>query len=200
MELKKFVITGGPCGGKSTAMKSIKEHFTNQGYTTLVISETATEFISGGVAPWTCGTNAEYQKIQMTMQLTKEDLFEKAARGMGKDKILILCDRGALDNRAYMNEQEYKEVLDYVYKTEEALLNRYDGVIHLMTAAKGKPEVYTCANNTARSETAEEAIALDDKVIEAWKKHANYSLIDNSGTFDDKIARVIEAIEGYLHS
>ncbi len=198
MILKKFVITGGPCGGKSTAMASIKEHFTDLGYTTLIISETATEFISGGVAPWTCGTNAEYQKIQMTLQLTKEELFDRAAKGMGKEKMIILCDRGALDNRAYMNEQEYEEVLAHVGKTEEELLARYDGVIHLMTAAKGKPEVYTCANNAARIETAEEAIALDDKVIEAWKKHEHYQIIDNSGTFEDKIDRVIKSIENYL--
>ena len=59
MEISKIVITGGPCAGKSTAMSWIQNAFTQLGYTVLFVPETATELITGGVAPWTCGTNAE---------------------------------------------------------------------------------------------------------------------------------------------
>ena len=111
-QLTKIVITGGPCAGKSTAMSWIQNHFSEKGWTVLFVPETATEFISGGVAPWTCRTNADYQVVQMTLQREKERLFEKAARGMPKDKILIVCDRGMLDNRAYMNEEEIEWVLE----------------------------------------------------------------------------------------
>ena len=72
MDITKIVITGGPCGGKSTAMAKIQNAFSEKGYTVLFVPETATEFITGGVAPWTCGTNAEYQKCQMLLQLEKE--------------------------------------------------------------------------------------------------------------------------------
>ena len=65
MQITKIVITGGPCGGKSTAMRWISHVFTEAGYKVLFVPETATELICGGVAPWTCGTNAEYQKVQM---------------------------------------------------------------------------------------------------------------------------------------
>ena len=63
MEITKIVITGGPCGGKSTAMSWIQNHYTKLGYRVLFVPETATEFISGGVAPWTCQTNAHYQVV-----------------------------------------------------------------------------------------------------------------------------------------
>ena len=76
MDIKKIVITGGPCAGKTTAMSWIQRHFTKQGYTVLFVPETATELITGGVAPWTCGTNADYQLCQMELQLKKEELFE----------------------------------------------------------------------------------------------------------------------------
>lgn len=194
MEIKKIVVTGGPCGGKSSCMGSMKETFSKLGYTTLVISETATEFITGGVAPWTCGTNAEYQKCQMALQLKKEELFEQAARTMDAENILILCDRGALDNLAYMNEEELGIVLDFLGLDIDNLLGRYDGVIHLETVVKGKPEIYTTANNSARIDTPEEALALDDRAIIAWKAHPNHYVISNEGEFADKIRRAEEAI------
>ena len=81
-ELTKIVITGGPCAGKTTAMSWIQNAFTSMGYTVLFIPETATEFINGGVAPWTCGTNRDYQLVQVSLQITKEKLFEQAARTM----------------------------------------------------------------------------------------------------------------------
>ena len=69
MNITKIVITGGPGGGKSTAMDKIKERFSPKGYKVLLIHETATELISGGIAPWTCGTNLDYQKCQMKLQM-----------------------------------------------------------------------------------------------------------------------------------
>ena len=140
MKLTKIVITGGPSAGKTTAMSWVQNAFSKMGYTVLFVPETATEFITGGVAPWTCGTNLEFQKVQMELQLTKERLFEKAARTMKTEKVLIVCDRGAIDNRAYMNDEEFAAVLQEVGKTGEELLLSYDAVFHLVSAAKGAEE------------------------------------------------------------
>ena len=104
MQISKIVITGGPCGGKSTAMSWVQNAFTQKGYTVLFVPETATELIGGGVAPWTCGSNGEFQKCLFKLQLEKEKLFEQAARTMPAEKVLIVCDRGAIDNKAYMTD------------------------------------------------------------------------------------------------
>ena len=77
MELHKIVITGGPSAGKTTGLSWIQNAFSKLGYTVLFVPETATEFISGGVAPWTCGTNRDYQLCQVDLQLKKEQLFEQ---------------------------------------------------------------------------------------------------------------------------
>ena len=74
-KIHKIVITGGPCAGKSTALSWIQNAFTQRGYTVLFVPETATELITGGVAPWTCGTNLDYQKCQMKLQMEKERLL-----------------------------------------------------------------------------------------------------------------------------
>ena len=87
MKISKIVITGGPCAGKSTAMSWVQNAFTQMGYAVLFVPETATELITGGVAPWTCGTNAEYQKCQLKLQIEKENMFEQAAR----TKKIVYC-------------------------------------------------------------------------------------------------------------
>lgn len=101
-EIRKIVLTGGPCAGKTTAMSWVENAFTEKGYKVLFVPETATELISGGVAPWTCGSNAEYQMIQMRLQKFKEEMFEQAARTMPDQKILIVCDRGEQIGRAHV--------------------------------------------------------------------------------------------------
>lgn len=197
-EIHKIVITGGPCAGKSTAMSWVQNAFTQMGYSVLFVPETATELITGGVAPWTCGTNTDYQKCQMRLQLEKEKVFEQGAKSMAAGKVLIICDRGALDNRAYMDGLEFARVLEFLGTNEIELRDSYDAVFHLVTAAKGAEEFYTTANNTARRESPEEAAALDDKLISAWTGHPHLRVIDNSTNFEDKMKRLIAEISSFL--
>ena len=198
MEISKIVITGGPCAGKSTAMSWVQNAFTQMGYTVLFIPETATELITGGVAPWTCSTNAEYQKCQMKLQIEKEKIFEKAAKTMMTEKVLIVCDRGTLDNKAYMDEIEFAEAVQFICSNEVELRDNYDAVFHLVTAAKGAEEFYTTANNSARTETVEEAAALDDKLISAWTGHPHLRIIDNTTSFEDKMKKLVAEIASFL--
>ena len=198
MQISKIVITGGPCAGKTTAMSWLQNYFAKLGYTVLFVPETATELIGGGLAPWTCGTNIDYQKCQMTLQLAKEQVFEQGAASMKADKILIVCDRGALDNKAYMTEMDFQMVLSSLGLNEVELRDGYDAVFHLVTAAKGAVQFYTTANNTARTETPEQAAALDDKLIAAWTGHPHLRVIDNATDFEDKLKRLIAEISAFL--
>lgn len=198
MELTKIVITGGPCAGKSTAMSRIQEEFTELGYTVLFVPETATELINGGVAPWTCKTSDEFQKFLMKLQIEKEKIFELSAASMCSEKVLIVCDRGMLDNKAYMSQSAFSQTLSELNLNEVEIRDNYDAVFHLVTAADGAEEFYTTANNTARTETPEQAIMLDRKLISAWTGHPHLRVIDNSTTFANKIKRLIAEISSFL--
>ncbi len=198
MRIRKIVLTGGPSAGKTTGLSWIQNALSKLGYTVLFVPETATELISGGVAPWTCGTNLDYQKGQMRLQLEKEKVFERAARSMNAEKILIVCDRGAMDNRAYMDEREFGEVLSDIGMTEAQLTEGYGAVFHMVTAAKGAEEFYTFENNAARYETTEQARALDDRLIAAWSGHPYQRIIDNDRDFEEKLKRLIAEIRGFL--
>ncbi|MGN1031104.1 MAG: AAA family ATPase [Butyricicoccaceae bacterium] len=198
MKIEKIVITGGPCAGKSTALSWIREAFSRMGYTVLFVSETATELISGGVAPWTCGSNRDYQLCQISMQIEKERIYARAAQTMSAEKVLIVHDRGALDNKAYMTEAEFDGILKELNTNEVALRDSYGAVFHLVTAAKGAEEFYTRSNNAARTESPQQAAALDDRLIAAWTGHPHFRIIDNSTDFDQKMHRLIAEISSFL--
>ena len=198
VSISKIVLTGGPCAGKTTALSWINNYFTKRGYRVIFVSEVATELISNGVAPWTCGTNYEYQLAQAKLQKAKEEIIETAARGMKEDKVLIVCDRGILDNKAYMDDVEFKRVLKKLNTTEVKERDSYDAVFHLVTAAKGKEEAYTLSNNKARTESIKQARILDDKIISAWTGHPHFRIIDNSTEFEEKLERLIKEIAHFL--
>ena len=198
MKITKIVITGGPCAGKTTAMSWIQNAFTKEGYLVLFVSETATELSSGG-APWKYTKNNKEYQLQITkLMLAKEQAFEGAARTFDEEKVLIVCDRGTLDNRAYMSDEEFRYVLDQLGTGEVELRDRYDAVFHLVTAAKGAVEFYTNANNAARYETAEEAVLVDDRGIAAWTGHPHLRVIDNRYDFQGKMMALITEISAFL--
>lgn len=196
----KIVITGGPCAGKTTALERIREVFTKKGYTVVFIPETATELISGGIAPWSTDTNQNFQHCLLMLQQEKEKVFTRGA-GLLKEneKILLVCDRGTMDNKAYTTCEEFSNILSLMNTTEADLLSSYDAVFHLVTAAKGTCENYTLSNNSARYETSEEAAALDDKLVAAWQNHPYHVIIEASSSFDDKINNLINAISTFLN-
>lgn len=198
MSINKIVVTGGPCGGKTTGLEWIKNAFTEKGYNVLFVPETATELISSGVAPWTCSSNVEFQKCLMRLQLTEESVYEQAAGIMTNDNVLIVCDRGALCNKAYMTKEEFAQVMESVNSTEDERRESYGAVFHLVSTAKGAEEFYTTSNNSARTESIEEAAALDDALIEAWKDHTYHRIVDNTTGFEEKMQRLIAAISEFL--
>lgn len=100
-KIAKIVITGGPCAGKTTAMSWIQNAFAKLGYAVLFVDETATQLITGGAAPWLNTSNRDFQWHLIQLQQAKERAFEDIARTMKSSKILIVCDRAAMDNCAY---------------------------------------------------------------------------------------------------
>ena len=198
IKISKIVLTGGPCAGKTTALTWINNYFSKRGYTMLFVPETATELITNGVSPWTCGTNYDFQSCQIKLQKIKEEIFDNAARTMKGNKILIVCDRGLLDNKAYMKEAEFKRLMREFRTSEIKERDSYDAVFHLVSAAKGKEGVYTLANNVARTESVEEARIIDDKIISAWTGHPHLRIIDNSTDFEEKLERLLKEITSFL--
>ena len=193
-KVEKIVITGGPCAGKSTALSRIQTELSQLGYKVFFVSECATELIKNGITPWEF---KNFQNYVMKYQIAQEAIYEKAAAET-EGKTIIICDRGALDNKAYMSEEDFENLLRECNTNEVELRDSYSAVFHLVTAAKGAEEFYTTVNNSARTETPEQAVEADRKTREAWTGHEHFRTIDNSTDFDGKIRRLIVAITSHL--
>ena len=198
-QVYKIVITGGPCSGKSTALSWLQAEFTKKGYMVLFVPETASELILGGIAPWTIDTNLNFETYIMKLQLEKERIFEGASEHFDNyNKILIVCDRGLLDCKAYMTECEFASAMRNLGLNEVFVRDSYDAVFHLVTAANGAKEFYSLENNKARYETVEEAIEKDEKTLNAWMGHPHLRVVDNSTNFKNKMLRLVSEISGFL--
>lgn len=200
MEIKKIVLTGGPCAGKTTAIQQIEKEFTEKGYKVLIVPEAATILINSGIKPF--GENGidsiEFQKQVITLQLTLENLAQKTAT-LDNKKVIILCDRGIIDDKAYVETKVWKDLLKEFSSKEFDLMSRYDLVLHLRTAALGKEEFYTLDNNSARTETPQEARDKDQKTLDAWLGHEKLKIIGNDTSFENKIKSVISEIYNVLN-
>lgn len=196
-QITKIVITGGPCAGKTTALSKVEKHFTGLGYRVIFANEAATELILNGIVPW-LGKGADFQNTLIRTQRNKEQLAMEWAIRLGHDKVLLVCDRGALDNKAYMSDKEFALVLSELQVSEIELRDHYDAVFHLVTAANGAEEFYTTANNEARTETIPEAIALDNKLIAAWTGHPHLRVINNEVEFEVKMQRLVSEIASFI--
>lgn len=197
-KISRIVITGGPCAGKTTAMSWIQNAMTRLGYAVLFVDETATQLIAGGAAPALCTSNRDFQLQLLRLQAAKEQAFMEIGKALKARKVLIVCDRGAMDNAAYMTDEEFGWVMRQLNTSRVALRDSYDAVFHLVTAAKGAEKYYTLANNQARTETPQEAAALDDRLIAAWTGHPHFRVIDNSTGFEEKMLRLIREIASFL--
>jgi CYTH domain-containing protein len=109
-------------------------------------------------------------------------------------KKVLLLDRGVMDIKAFMPHNDFKGILKRKGLSEVRLRDRYHAVIHLVTAAEGAREYYTGENNSARIETAEEAVLIDRKIRESWLGHPRFRIIDNRTDFRGKIRRTFSTI------
>ena len=202
--IKRIVLTGGPCAGKTTALVRVIEHFNNLGFKVFCIPEVPTMYSLAGWNYMTPNRQLyfEGERAILETQLTLEDHFQRLATVCTKP-VLVVCDRGALDISAYMAPDEWESITREADTNPNALRERYDAVLHLVSAADGAEAYYTTATNSIRYEQADEeglriARELDKKVIKAWTGHPHLRVINNHDDFERKMQRVIREITNVL--
>jgi len=167
-----------------------------------VIPETATLITNSGIDRRRMNRSKQvvmYEEAILDIQLAFEETYQQTvSRIFPERKKVILLDRGIMDIKAFIPGDDFKVMLKRKKLTEVKLRDRYNGVIHLVTAADGAPTFYTGENNLARIETPEEALTIDQKIRESWLGHPHFKIIDNSTDFEGKISRAFSAISHFL--
>lgn len=202
-KIHKFVISGGPCSGKTTALERIQSFLRERGFRVFTVPEAATILFLNGASPddlVSTQCQQAFQQFVIQTQMTLEDRIYKYAESTNQ-KCILLCDRGIMDGSAYVDDDIWTHVLEFAGLDKiSAREGRYDAVFHLVTAADGAPNYYTLANNRARSETIDDAKAIDKRTQTAWSGHPHHVIIDNDNgkSFDKKIQQLIGILSSYV--
>jgi predicted ATPase len=193
----RVVLTGGPCGGKTTALARVSSYLRERGFEAITVPEAFTILFANGMSLEYFGTEGMDVVIQSTVldvQQSLEDGMGTILKARGKPAVL-LCDRGMMDGAAYMGVERFQQILSSRNKeVADAREGRYNAVFHMVTAADGAEQFYSLENNVARSETVEEAIVLDQKTQKAWVGHPRLLVLDNCTDFEGKMQRLIESM------
>jgi len=180
----RFVaVTGGPGAGKTAVLEVVQRHFCEH---VVVLPEAASILFRGGF-PRHDGEPG-VRAVQRAVYRVQVEL-ERIAREEGR-AALVLCDRGTVDADAYWTGPP-GSFWSEVGSTRDAELARYAAVVHLRTPpADGGYD----HRNPLRRETAEQALALDGRIFEAWSSHPARTVIDSRASFLDKLALALDAI------
>jgi len=173
----RIVLTGGPGGGKTTAVDLYRREL---GETVVVVPEAATMLYSGGFPrsdniDIRLATQAAIFEVQKNLEDIQATLYPNRA---------LLCDRGTLDGVAYWpgDESSYFSAMGTTLEFE---LSRYDAVIFFESAAIGNISIE--GGNPIRTESIKEAVALDRRLREIWSHHPNFSHIKHDTSFIKKL-------------
>lgn len=188
MTMKKIVLTGGPGGGKTTALELFKRELKNG---VSIVPEAATILFENGYK-----RSQDPQKLKSTqmaiyfLQKSLETIF-----ATNPDTSVLLCDRGSLDGLAYWPEDE-ESFFQSIHSNMEKELERYDAVIFFESGACSGSDVKS--NNLVRNETTTEAKSLDHKLKEIWSKHPNFHFIGSHESFISKVIAGLETLKNQI--
>ncbi len=191
------VLTGGPCGGKTTAIALLVERLHANGYAAIIVDEAASRVFSMIPNPVLRAailsdpaSNREFQNVLITAQIADREQAMRLAALTGNPRVVVIRDRAVTDDAAYIDRQVFDGLLADRGLTYAGIRDEADLVIHLVTAADGAEAFYTTGNNSARYESPVEARAQDRRTHDAWTGHRNRVVIDNSTDFTGKLERV----------
>jgi predicted ATPase len=184
----RIVLTGGPAGGKTTAIEICRREFAER---IAVVRESATLLYLGGFV-----RSSEAQKIKanQTAIYQVQQSLEKNVQDLYPG-IPLICDRGTLDGAAYWPggaEGFFREL----NTTREKEYARYAAVLFFETAAVGEKNLDR--TNTTRTETLDEAIAINNRLQAIWSQHPKFQLISHEKSFFKKMENALRTIEAVL--
>ena len=198
--LFRIALTGGPCGGKTTALARLSSYLKERGFEVGVAPEAFTLLMTNGISfdfydTPNVNMGRVIQNSVMSLQMALEDSLANVLKNRGKPAVLI-CDRGLMDGSAYMTKEDWETLIEEredIRSIVEVRDQRYNAVFHLVTAAQGAERYYTLENNVVRTETVAEARDQDEKTRMAWLGHPKLCVFDNSTDFEGKLERVVAA-------
>lgn len=187
--MKKILITGGACAGKTTVLEIIKNYLINNNYNVNIIEEVPTRLIYDGITPDKIG-KMKFQELIIKTQIDNE-------RNCNYDGVVIL-DVSPIDSMKFITREEFDAFAEKYNTNFEKIINGYDGIIFLETVAKDFPELYSNENNKARLTDIATAVIRNDKLFNIYNSSSKIYLIKPDIDIEVKKKNVINVITKIL--
>lgn len=182
---RRVVVTGGPGAGKTAVLELARQTFCRH---VRVLGEAASILFGGGFPrESTVVTRRAAQRAIFHVQRELETV------GDATNTAIVVCDRGTVDGAAYWPGAG--DLFGDVGTTRDEQLRRYDVIIHLRV-----PDVAQGYNhaNPLRVESAAEAAAIDDRLVELWASHPRRHIVPARGNFLDKATHALALLRDEL--
>lgn len=194
------VVSGGPCGGKTTFLEELKKIAGTAERSLVVMPEVATHLMEQGVD---FGYLARHDRLayldaQRRIIHTELDFIARAKKQYAGTDTLIVLDRGINDTFGYMTAEEARLLAAEHGKTPYSLgYDTTDKVIYLPSVAVRDPALYESlkATNATRYETASEAAATCRRTLCQWAEHPELHVVGGVA-FADSLRRGVQLCLG----
>lgn len=177
--VRQIVVTGGPGAGKTAAL----EVFRRQACMHVQVLPEAASILWRGGFPRLASMVGK-RSVQRAIVRIQIELQRLAIET--DNPALVVCDRGTLDGAAYWPGSAAEFFADLDTNAERELA-RYSLVIHMRSPSRS--DGYT--QTSLRPESAEEARAIDERILEAWSGHPRRVIVESDENFLRKLERTI---------
>jgi len=183
---RMVVLTGGPGAGKTAALEVLQQETCRH---VAVLPEVANMLWEGGFPRRsTVSAQRAAQRAITRVQIELQRLaLEDPMTG------LVVCDRGTLDGLAYWPGDPADYFAD-LGTTHERELARYATVIHMQSATRD----HGYRTSATRPETAEQAFAIDERILGAWANHPRRFVVETEREFLVKLDRVLALLRAEI--
>lgn len=185
--LRRVVLTGGPGAGKTAVLEMARRSLCLH---SAFLPESASLLFGGGFPRILseAGLRAAQRAI-FHVQTELETLAAEDGRAA-----LALCDRGTIDGLAYWPGTAESYFAELGTTLGEQLAH-YAAVIHLRTPPPNHGYNHT---NELRIESAREAHAIDERILDVWAEHPRRFIIDSTPEFLHKASHALALLRAEL--
>lgn len=191
-KIPKIVFSGGPSGGKSKALRMLKPELEKLGLTVYTITECATAVLESGFDR--SRPVYEFQKAIAQLQIGRENEYENMVTD--NSNAVIICDRGLMDCRVYLDDDDFTRIKKELRLTDIDLRDRYDAVFHLDSTSTDENTNYK--NNENRIEARDVARDMNELSLRAWCGNPHYRFVPVMPTFDEKFEVLFREVKAFL--
>lgn len=192
-QIRQIAIVGPPCSGKSSIIKILEPEFPRVKF----YPEVAT-FVMGQLGIKPDGSHVGGRQFQQIVFQIAQLLEQTSADiAISQDRDAAVFDRGKVDSAIYLpgHIDEYEELFKTTLTDD---YKQYRAVIYL---EKPPAEVFEREkrSNPERLEYSyDEVLRLDELTQCAWRRHPNFTLVENGNTWEEKVAAARNALRKAL--